>query len=107
MVMLFGFTNAPATFQEMMNRLLRKQIDEGYVTDYLDDILIHTPNDPKLHERVISEVLQVLLDNDLYLKPKKCIFNATKVEYLGVIISDGKVAMDPVKVEGMLNWKHP
>ena len=49
MVMFFGFTNAPATFQSMMNHLFRELIDKGYVTIYMDDILIHTPNNPALH----------------------------------------------------------
>ena len=105
--MLFGMTNAPATFQAMMNCIFRDLINKGYVTVYLDNILIHTPNDPILHERIVRQVLQVLQDNDLYLKPSKCVFHATKVEYLGVIISEGKVAMDPTKVKGVQEWKTP
>ena len=49
MVMFFGLTNAPATFQSMMNFIFRNLINEGYVTIYMDDILIHTPNDIALH----------------------------------------------------------
>ena len=49
MVMFFGLTNAPATFQSMMNFIFRKLINEGYVTIYMDDILIHTPNNVTLH----------------------------------------------------------
>ena len=49
MVMFFSLTNAPATFQSMMNFIFRELINEGYVTIYMDDILIHTPNDPTLH----------------------------------------------------------
>ena len=49
MVMFFGLTNAPATFQSMMNFIFRKLINKGYVTIYMDDILIHTPNNVTLH----------------------------------------------------------
>ena len=63
MVMFFGLTNTPATFQLMMNHLFRELIDEGYVTIYMDDILIHTPNDPALHRRVVNDVLRILAVN--------------------------------------------
>ena len=80
MVMFFGLTNAPTTFQLMMNHLFHKLIDEGYVTIYMDDILIHTPNDPALHRCVVNDVLRILTVNDLYLKPQKCQFKQTEVE---------------------------
>ena len=54
---VFGLMNAPATFQSMMNFIFRKLINEGYVTIYMDDILIHTPNDVSLHRRVVNDVL--------------------------------------------------
>ena len=46
-------------------------------------------------------------DNDLYLKPQKCQFEVTEVEYLGVIISEDRIAMDPIKIKGVKNWKRP
>ena len=52
-------------------------------------------------------VLQILKENDLYLKPEKCEFEKTKVEYLGMIVSEGKIAMDPKKVAGLLGWPTP
>ena len=107
MVMFFGLTNAPATFQSMMNFIFRELINEGYVTIYMDDILIHIPNDLQLHRRVVNDVLHILADNDLYLKPQKCQFEVTEVEYLGVIISEDRIAMDPIKVNGVKNWKRP
>ena len=105
MVMFFGLTNALATFQSMMNFIFRKLINKGYVMIYMDDILIHTPNDVRLHCRVINDILRILADNDLYLKPQKCQFEATEVEYLGVVISKDRIAMDPIKVNGVKNWK--
>ena len=91
----------------MMNHLFRELIDEGYVTIYMDDILIHTPNDPALHRCIVNDVLHILAVNDLYLKPQKCQFEQTEVEYLGVIISEDSIAMDPIKVQGVKNWKQP
>ena len=70
----------------MMNHLFHKLINEGYVTIYMNHILIHTPNNPILHHYVINDVLCILIDNDLYLKPQKCQFKVTEVEYLSVII---------------------
>ena len=96
MVMFFSLTNAPTTFQSMMNFLFCDLINEGYVTIYMDNILIHTPNDVALHRRVINDVLRILAENDLYLKPQKCQFEATEVKYLGVVISKDRIAMDPV-----------
>ena len=107
MVMFFGLTNAPTTFQSMMNFIFWELINEGYVTIYMDDILIHTPNNIVLHRRVVNDVLQLLAEHDLYLKPQKCQFKVTEVEYLGVVISEDCIAMDPVKVNGIKNWKRP
>ena len=73
----------------------------------MDDILIHTPNDIQLHCCVVNNVLRILADNDLYLKPQKCQFEVTEVEYLGVIISKDRIAMDLIKVNGVKNWKQP
>ena len=103
MVMFFGLMNAPATFQSMMNFLFRDLINEGYVTIYMDDILIHTPNNVALHRWVVNDVLCILAENNLYLKPQKCQFEATEVKYLSIVISEDHIAMDPVKVNGVKN----
>jgi hypothetical protein len=105
MVMFFGLMNALATFQLMMNHLFCELIDKGYVTIYMDDILIHTLNNPALHRHVVNNVLHILAVNNLYLKPQKCQFEQTEVKYLSVIIREDSIAMDPIKVQGMKNWK--
>ena len=107
MMMFFRLTNAPATFQLMINHLFCELINEGYITIYMDDILIHTLNNPILHCHVVNDVLRILVDNDLYLKPQKCQFKVTKVEYLGMIMHKDSITMDPVKVQGIKNWKQP
>ena len=101
--MFFGFSNAPATFQRMMNHILDDLIQEGSVIVYLDDILIFT-NDLDHHRRIVREVLKRLRENDLFAKPEKCFFEASSIEYLGMIISKGLVKMDKSKVDGVLSW---
>jgi hypothetical protein len=106
LVMFFGLTNSPATFQTMMNDLFRELVTEGSVVVYLDDILIFTESVEE-HREVTRRVLKILEENRLFLKPSKCEFEKTKVEYLGVIISHNSVEMDPVKVAGVAEWPTP
>jgi hypothetical protein len=106
LVMFFGLTNSPATFQTMMNDLFKELIDEGVTIVYIDDILIYTEDLAK-HREVVKRVLEILEKHHLYLKPEKCEFEKEKVEYLGLIISHGKIEMDPVKVEGVSKWPVP
>ena len=105
MVMFFGLTNSPATFQKMMNKIFYDLIAKGHVKVYLDDILIHTKKEDKtLHCELVEEVLKRLQDNDLYLKPEKCTFEAEEIEYLSVLIKEGQLAMDPGKVKSVMEW---
>ncbi|KAJ3518444.1 hypothetical protein NM688_g9438 [Phlebia brevispora] len=105
-VMYFGFSNAPATFQAMMNDILGDLIRNGQVMVYLDDILIFG-NDKKEHRKLVKEVLKRLRDNDLYAKAEKCFFEKDSIDYLGMIISKGHVEMDKKKVAGVLEWPVP
>lgn len=105
-VMFFGLCNSPATFQTMMNEIFKELIDEGVVVVYMDDILIFTATLEE-HRRVVHRVLKVLDDNNLFLKPEKCEFERTRVEFVGLVISEGKVEMDPVKVAGVRDWPTP
>jgi RNase H-like domain found in reverse transcriptase/Reverse transcriptase (RNA-dependent DNA polymerase) len=107
MVMFFGLTNLPAMFQTMMNHIFRDLIDKGYVTVYMDDILIHTPDDPNLHWNIVHHVLKTLGKHDLYLKLEKCQFEATTIEYLGVVVEGNQLQMNPAKVAGILSWPRP
>jgi hypothetical protein len=106
LVMFFGLCNSPATFQTMMNDIFRELIEEGVLAVYMDDILIFTKTLLE-HRVVVKRVLQILTDNKLYLKPDKCIFEANRVEFLGLILSENHVEMDPVKIEGVRGWPQP
>jgi len=69
-VMFFGMTNSPATFQAMMNEILRDLINKGKVVTFVDDVLVKTKTKEE-HNEIIEKVLRRLEKNDLYVKPKK------------------------------------
>ena len=98
LVMFFGLTNSPATFQSMMNHIFADLIDHGGVIIYMDDILIHAESVKEL-DRLTLEVLRLLSENELYLKTEKCEFDTKRLEYLGVIITPDTIEMDPIKVK--------
>jgi len=106
LVMFFRMTNSPATFQTMMNNIFRNLIMEGIVVVYLDDILIFTKTKEE-HEQAVRRVLQVLKENKLFLRPEKCEFCKQWIEYLGLIILENEVSMDPVKVAEVQEWPTP
>jgi hypothetical protein len=94
LVMFFGLTNSPATFQTMMNDMFTDMISEGVVVVYLDDILIFT-KDLEEHRQITRRVLKRLAEHQLYLRPEKCEFEKTRIEYLGLIIN-GKYSLSSV-----------
>lgn len=105
LVMQFGLRNAPAAFQRMVNELFHDLVDVNVVL-YLDDIIIFS-SDPAKHDDEVTEVLTRLRKADLFLKPEKCQFRTTSVDYLGLKITPGHVGMDPVKVSGVTDWPTP
>jgi len=105
-VMFFGMTNLPATFQAMMNEILRDMINKGKVVAFVDDVLVGTETEEG-HNEVVEEVLRQLEENDLYVKPEKCMWKVRKVPFLGVVIGEGRVEMEEDKVEGVLKWPTP
>lgn len=106
LVMFFGLCNSPSTFQTMMDEILAPLIQEGHVLVYLDDILIFTET-LEQHREITKRVLEILRKNRLFLKPEKCEFEKSSVEYLGLIISHNRIAMDPVKLQGVSEWPAP
>src|SRR6266566_7183529 len=105
--MFFELTNSSATFQTMMDAIFREEIVSGNVIIYMDDILIATKGSLDLHRHQVAQVLQKLRDNDLYLRPEKCQFHQSEVDYLSVIVGKGHVKMDPIKVQGIMDWPTP
>ena len=105
-VMFFGLTNSPTTFQWMMNDIFKDLIAAGKVTVYLDDILIFSKT-LKEHREITRKVLALLRKHKLFLKAEKCEFEVLETEYLEVIISEGSVRMDQVKIAGIIDWPVP
>ena len=102
LVMLFGLTNAPATFQHFINDVLCPFLDI-LATAYLDDILIYSES-LKEHKRHVRQVLQALSDAGLHLAREKCEFHYQSVKYLRFIITTDGVAPDPAKVATVQEW---
>jgi RNase H-like domain found in reverse transcriptase/Reverse transcriptase (RNA-dependent DNA polymerase) len=105
-IMFFGMCNSPATFQAMMDSIFSDMIEGCMVIVYMDDILIFANNQEDLQKHT-KMVLQQLQEHDLFLKPKKYKFNKTMMEYLRLIIQEGKLSMNPVKLNGIKDWPTP
>jgi len=102
-VIFFGMMNLPATFQGIINEILRNMINEGRVAAFVDDVLIGTETEEG-HDEIVEEVLRRLEENDLYVKPEKCAWKVQKVNFLGVVMDQGKIEIEEDKVAGVLNW---
>ena len=92
----------PAIFQAIINEILRDIINKEKVAAFVDDILMRTETEER-HNEIVEEVLKRLEENDLYVKPKKCILKVQKIEFLGVIIEPNGIEMEKKKVDGVLS----
>ena len=104
--MFFGLTNSPATFQTMMNDIFREEIAEGWVVIYMDDILVFS-KDKKQHQEQVKRILEKLREHQLSLKAKKCYFDNEEINFLGLIITEKGIQMDPNKVKVVTTWPMP
>ena len=104
--MFFGMCNSPATFQSMMDMTFEDIIERAYTVIYMDDIM-NLSNNLDTLEKLDKDVLWQLQENNLYLKLTKCEFKKTKIKYLGMVITEGKISMDLVKLKGIQDWPAP
>ncbi|MBW0522624.1 hypothetical protein O181_062339 [Austropuccinia psidii MF-1] len=102
LIMSFGLTNAPASFQNLVNDILQDILD-GFFVVYLDDIMVFSKSEEE-HVTHVSTVLTRLRAPNLFSKPSKCLFHVTSVEYLGYVVSSEGLKMDQAKVQQTLNW---
>jgi len=93
-VMFFGLTNSPATFQTIMNDLLRNMVVEEKVAVFIDDVMIAMEK-KEGHDEIVEEVLR---------RPEKCVWKVRKVGFLGVVIKLDRVRMEKEKVQGVVDW---
>jgi hypothetical protein len=105
LVMLFGLTNAPAHFMYLMNSVFMPELDE-FVIVFIDDILIYSRSEEE-HVRHLRVILKRLRDHQLYAKFSKCTFWLKGVHFLRHIISVEGIAVNPSKVQEVLDWKSP
>ena len=105
-VMFFRLTNSPATFQAMMNELLRDLINIGKVAVFIDDVIIGMETEEG-HDELVAEVIKRLEENNLYVKPEKCKWKVKEVEFLGVVIGPEGIKMEEEKVRDIVEWPTP
>jgi hypothetical protein len=105
LVVPFGLTNAPAIFMNLMNEIFMPYLDK-FVIVFIDDILIYSKNKED-HAKHLRIALQVLREHQLYAKFSKCEFWLDQVEFLGHVISKEGIAMNPSKVQSVLDWQAP
>ena len=104
-MMLFGLTNMPAAFMDLMLRVFQPYLDQ-FVVVFVDDILIYSRSEWE-HEYHLRIVLQLLRDHQLYAKFSKCDFWLIEMRFYGHVMSASGVSVDPEKVEAMMSWKRP
>lgn len=105
LVMPFGLSNAPSTFQATMNHIFRTVLRK-FVLVFFDDILIYSTS-WDLHLQHLETVFSILKDNIFYAKKPKCEFGSTCLSYLGHIVSSDGVLVDPNKVRAIQEWPLP
>ncbi|KAK1913712.1 hypothetical protein P3342_006955 [Pyrenophora teres f. teres] len=103
--MPFGLCNAPASFQRAINSALFEYLDQ-FCTAYLDDVLVYSESE-SAHVSHVKKVLSRLKDQGFYVDPRKSEFHCTKVKFLGMIITDKGIEMDPDKVSAIREWDKP
>ena len=105
-VMFFEITNLPATFQTIINEILRDIINKGKVAAFVDNILVRTETEEE-YDKIIEKVLRRLEENNLYVKLEKYIQKVKKIGFLGVVIRSNNIEMERKKVDGVLSWLKP
>jgi len=87
-VMFFGLTNLPATFQAIMNNILRDLINTGEVAAFMDNVLVETEEE-KGHNEIAEEMLKRIEENNLYIKLEKCVWKVREINFLGLVMGSG------------------
>jgi len=104
-VIPFGLTNAPSTFQDMMNHIFCDMLDLGLIV-YMDDILIYAKTQGE-HDKIVRNTLKRLQENGLAVSADKCVWRSMEVEFLGYVLGRNGVQMSQEKVKAVLNWETP
>jgi hypothetical protein len=105
LVMPFGLSNAPSTFQTIMNAIFRPHLQK-FILVFFDDILIYSST-WEMHLHHVTQTLEILKQQQFFLKASKCAFGKQELEYLGHIVSHQGVKVDSKKIEAMVAWPRP
>ena len=100
-VMSFGLTNSPVIFMDYMNRIFRPYLDK-FVVVFIYDILIYSRTKEE-HKEHLKVVLGILRENKLYAKLFKCELWMEEVKFLGHVVSQGGIAVDPSKIKAVMS----
>ena len=106
LVMFFGQCNSPPTFQAFMDSVFGDMIREGWLIIHMDNILVFAKTKEECQEHT-KRVLERMQEEDLHLKLTKCTFDQMVVEYLGLVVKNREVHMDPTKLKAIQDWKLP
>jgi len=104
-VIFFGLTNLPATFQAIINDILRDLLNTGEVVVFMDNLV--KIEEEKRYNEIVEEVLRRMEENNLYIKPEKCIWKVREIELLGLVIGSGGIKIQKKKVAEVLEWPRP
>jgi len=94
--------NSPATFQAIINEILKNLVNESKVAVFVDDMLVETETEEE-HDEIVEEVLRRLEENNLYIKLEKCIWKVREIGFLGVVIGPNGIEIEKKKVNGVLS----
>jgi len=103
--MPFGLSNAPSTFQAIMNAIFQLYLRK-FILVFFDDILIYSPT-WKMHLHHVTQTLEILKQQQFFLKVSKCAFGKQEMEYLGHIVSHQGVKVDSKTIDAMVAWPRP
>ena len=102
-MMFFRMMNLLATFQAIMNEILRDLVNESKVAAFVDNVLVETKTEEG-YDKIVEKVLRRLEENNLYVKPKKCVWKVRKIGFLGVVIGPNGIEIEKKKVDRVLSW---
>jgi len=102
-VMFFGLTNSLATFQTIMNEILRGLINIGEVASFINDMIVGIEEEEE-HDKMVEKVIKRMEENNLYMKPEKYKWKMREVEFLGVVIKNDRIKIEEKKVKAVLDW---
>ena len=102
MIMFFGLTNSPATFQTMMNDLLKDIIETGNVATFSNNVIVGIETEEE-YDKIVEEALKRIIKNDLFVKLKKCVWKVREIGFLEVMIEPDSIRIEKEKVQEIVD----